>query len=74
MKQARNLVGIRVRWCYIQKTSRHEKNSIWRLQFKMAANNNRNDWKHLYNNDTTMKFGGFKGQLMLYPKIHLAIK
>ena len=25
-------------------------------------------FKNLSNNDTTMKFGGFKGQMMLYPK------
>src|SRR6218665_262501 len=30
--------------------------------------------KNLSNNDTSMKFGGFKGQMMLYPKKHLDIK
>jgi len=25
-------------------------------------------FKNLSNNDTTIKFGGFKGQIMLYPK------
>ena len=45
-----------------------KKNSIWRLQSKIAATHNRNPWRNLSNNDTTMKFGGFKGQMMLYPK------
>ena len=30
--------------------------------------------KNLSNNDTSMKFGGFKGQMMLYLKKHLDIK
>ena len=29
---------------------------------------------NLSNNETSMKFGGFKGQMMLYPKMHLDMK
>jgi len=29
---------------------------------------------YVSNNETTMKFGGFKGQMMLYPKQLLDIK
>ena len=38
------------------------------------ANSVADSLKNLSNNDTSMKFGGFKGQMMLYPKKHLDIK
>ena len=30
--------------------------------------------KNLSNNDTSMKYSGYKGQMMMYPKKHLDIK